>query len=56
MAGGTDFDDDVAFVGGAGFECVAAGAFDVDHVILRMDSRPSFSSAFFLFLNGFCRY
>ena len=38
VAGSADFDDDVALVGGAGLELVAAGALDVDVVVLGVNS------------------
>jgi hypothetical protein len=38
VAGGADFDDDVALVGGAGLKCIAAGALDVDGFVLRVNT------------------
>jgi hypothetical protein len=38
MAGGTDFYDDVALVGGLGLVVVAAGALDLGGVIGRVNS------------------
>src|SRR5271154_687698 len=38
VAGGADFENDVALVRGAGGEAVAAGALDRDFVVLRMNS------------------
>src|SRR5216684_2541415 len=38
VAGGADFDDDVALVRGAGFKAGSAGALDVDALVLRVNS------------------
>jgi hypothetical protein len=38
VAGSADFDDDVALVGGAGLKCIPARAFDVDFLVLRVNS------------------
>ena len=38
VAGGADFDDDVALMRGAGLKRVPAGALDVDVVVLRVNT------------------
>ena len=38
VAGGADFDDDVALMRGAGLKAASAGALDVDGLVLRVNS------------------
>src|SRR5260370_29144639 len=38
VAGGADFDDDVALVRGAGFKAGSTGALDLDYLVLRANS------------------
>jgi hypothetical protein len=38
VAGGADFEDDIALVRGAGLKVIAAGALDGDGVVLRVNS------------------